>query len=222
MPENNSRLKAIVHDAKITCRDKLKEASEQEGGDKDAIIVLIDKAKKVFRKFDDAAIWLSPLPFDESTLLEQIILLNEAPADDLSALSPAVDKFLQAFDQVTVIIITRDFTVPETSVMNTRVLNAMRKVRLSIDAKIEWLQVNGHDPHQDSRFPEMEEEQQNLVRQYRKVLIKDEVQAQETDVTTISKFAEIFSIVDELGRFMILYKAYNDAIKKRIPEPEEV
>jgi len=218
MPETNSRLKAIVHDAKLACRDKLKEASETLDDGENQIVPLIDNVKMVFRKFDDAELWIKPLPFDEPLLLEQTINISEAPADDLNQLTETLDAFLKAFDEVTLTIATRGLADTETSFWNARVLNALRKTRVSIDAKIEWFIANGHDPHQEAGFPELADEQQELIKSYRKALIEDEVEAKKTDVIVIDKFGEVFSIVEELEKFIELYQAYNEVIKKRLPE----
>lgn len=218
MPETNSRLKAIVHDAKLACRDKLKEASEKLDNDK--VVILIDKVKAVFRKFDDAELWIKPLPFDESLLLEQTISISEAQDDDLAELTKAIDAFLKAFDEVTMTIATRGLTDTETSFWNARVLNALRKTRVSIDTRIEWFIANGHDPNEESGFPELADEQQKLIKAYRKALTEDKVEAKKTDVLVINKYEEVFTIVKELDKFITLYKSYNEVIKKRLPEED--
>jgi hypothetical protein len=223
MPETNSRLKAIVHDAKLTCRDKLKEASETLENGEEKIIPLIDDVKAVFRKFDDIAIWTKPLPFDEPHLLGQIILLNEAPADDLNELTTTLEAFLEAFEQVTIVVEVRDINPANdtTDPWNVRALNALRKTRVQIEAKKEWLQASGHDPSQVDGFEEEEQQLGRLLKIYRHALIKNEVQAHQTDIVLFNKFEEIFRIVEELDKFVLYHKAYTKSIRKRCPQPAE-
>lgn len=219
MPDPNMRLKAIIHDAKLACRYKLGQATENFSAEEEKLNTLREKIKLTFRRFDEPETWAEPIAFDEVYLLRQIIWLNSAPEDDLDAFSDAMDTFLTTFRELHTPRSRNIFAEGGTSTVNLLMLNQIRLTRQTIEPKVTGFKAGGLEPEQEENLDDANGSYQTLFTRYRDALVSNETSAKKTDVILFKRFDEAFSRSEEVEEFTELLREYNDNIEKRCPEP---
>ena len=220
MPDPNTRLKAIIHDAKLACRFKLSQMDSRFGAGHETLKDIRENVKSTFRPFDRPETWAEPIQYDELKLLRQIILLNEAPEDDLSAFSESMDAFLEAFHILEIPRTRNLFGEGGTSALNLLMLNQIRLTRQVIEPKIAAFKAAGMEPDEEQEIDEANERYQGLFEVYHQALVDNEVSTKKTDLNLFKIYHEAFVKVDAAVEFTPLLQEYNDTIESRCPKPE--
>lgn len=218
MPDNNTRLKAIIHDAKLACRFKISQAAQRFGATHLTLQTIEQDVKKVFRRFDQPEAWAEPIPFDELLLLRQIIQLNKAPEENLDAFAESMDIFLQAFRELEVSRSKNLFAAGGVSTINLLLLNQIRLTRQAIEPKIAAFRESEPEPEQEEALDKARRRYRELFTLYRDALSSNKVSAKKTDVNLFKVYHGAFESIAELEDFNELLEEYNDTIEERCPE----
>ncbi|MCB0557698.1 MAG: hypothetical protein H6573_06065 [Lewinellaceae bacterium] len=223
MSDSNFRLKAVVQDAKLTCRRKLDKLKLQFKEEKKHLASLSVESNAVFRKFDQPKLWENAIAYDELNLIQKTIQLSEAPEDDLEKFTEILNGLLDAFRALArPTARSRSLFSSEATSLNIQMMDALLENRRIIDEKIELFRSNGLEPHDEPGFTDLAAQQKNLIEQYQEALENNDVRTQSTDLRLIKElFGRAFSAIKEdtpILKFIEVYERYNQEIEKRCPQ----
>ena len=223
MSDSNFRLKAVVQDAKLTCRQKLSKLKLQFKDEKKHLASLSVDSNAVFRKFDQPKLWENPIEYDELELMQKIIQVSEAPEDDLEVFTQNLNGLLDAFQALArPQARSRSLFGSDATSLNVQMMDALLENRRIIDEKIELFRNNEQDPHDEPGFTDLAAQQKNLIEQYQEALENNEVRTQSTDLRLIKElFGRAFSAINldtPIPKFIEVYERYNQEIEKRCPQ----
>ena len=223
MSDSNFRLKAVVQDAKLTCRRKLSKLKLQFKDEKKHLASLSVDSNAVFRKFDQPKLWENPIEYDELELMQKIIQVSEAPEDDLEVFTQNLNGLLDAFQALArPQARSRSLFGSDATSLNVQMMDALLENRRIIDEKIELFRNNEQDPHDEPGFTDLAAQQKNLIEQYQEALENNEVRTQSTDLRLIKElFGRAFSAINldtPIRKFIEVYERYNQEIEKRCPQ----
>ena len=223
MSDSNFRLKAVVQDAKLTCRRKLSKLKLQFKDEKKHLASLSVDSNAVFRKFDQPKLWESPIEYDELELMQKIIQVSEAPEDDLEVFTQNLNGLLDALQALArPRARTRSLFGSDATSLNVQMMDALLENRRIIDEKIELFRNNEQDPHDEPGFTDLAAQQKNLIEQYQEALENNEVRTKSTDLRLIKElFGRAFSAINldtPIRKFIEVYERYNQEIEKRCPQ----
>ena len=223
MSDSNFRLKAVVQDAKLTCRQKLSKLKLQFKDEKKHLDSLSVDSNAVFRKFDQPKLWENPIEYDELELMQKIIQVSEAPEDDLEVFTQNLNGLLDAFQALArPQARSRSLFGSDATSLNVQMMDALLENRRIIDEKIELFRNNEQDPHDEPGFTDLAAQQKNLIEQYQEALENNEVRTKSTDLRLIKElFGRAFSAINldtPIRKFIEVYERYNQEIEKRCPQ----
>ena len=223
MSDSNFRLKAVVQDAKLTCRQKLSKLKLQFKDEKKHLASLSVDSNAVFRKFDQPKLWENPIEYDELELMQKIIQVSEAPEDDLEVFTQNLNGLLDALQALArPRARTRSLFGSDATSLNVQMMDALLENRRIIDEKIELFRNNEQDPHDEPGFTDLAAQQKNLIEQYQEALENNEVRTKSTDLRLIKElFGRAFSAINldtPIRKFIEVYERYNQEIEKRCPQ----
>ena len=223
MSDSNFRLKAVVQDAKLTCRRKLSKLKLQFKDEKKHLASLSVDSNAVFRKFDQPKLWENPIEYDELELMQKIIQVSEAPEDDLEVFTQNLNGLLDAFQALArPQARSRSLFGSDATSLNVQMMDALLENRRIIDEKIELFRNNEQDPHDEPGFTDLAAQQKNLIEQYQEALENNEVRTKSTDLRLIKElFGRAFSAINldtPIRKFIEVYERYNQEIEKRCPQ----
>ena len=223
MSDSNFRLKAVVQDAKLTCRQKLSKLKLQFKDEKKHLASLSVDSNAVFRKFDQPKLWENPIEYDELELMQKIIQVSEAPEDDLEVFTQNLNGLLDAFQALArPQARSRSLFGSDATSLNVQMMDALLENRRIIDEKIELFRNNEQDPHDEPGFTDLAAQQKNLIEQYQEALENNEVRTKSTDLRLIKElFGRAFSAINldtPIRKFIEVYERYNQEIEKRCPQ----
>lgn len=211
MPNDNATLKSLVAEAKDACRVKLDTLDKTDPG-----VIQADKdLQKTFEKFRIEGIWLQPIPYDESQLLQHILLirtLTDGSVEEFVAEAKELVQLLEGILKEPILWSSEN----NTSAWNLKMLDALRKFRSTVTRKKKSLADAGSDPMNVPGFAQLDEEFNTLIDEYRSKLKENAVQANQNDTGAVGNLEQLINLAATAAKFIQYFKLAIKFIKEKI------
>ncbi|HFA51142.1 MAG TPA: hypothetical protein ENJ95_19195 [Bacteroidetes bacterium] len=217
MKTDNERLKVILHDAKLICFSKFHLVQAKFGETNAEVAAIKKEMDGVIGHFDNPALWLSPIPFDEDKLTDFFIKIDGDDPADLPVFLLHMRSFIGYLDEKVLKKPLAEMEATDTSHFNAKVLDALTQVQRNTGGRKVFFKNNGTDVDAHPDFIPLQEEQRPVIAEYRRVLASNEVDAVESDVLIFKRIGEAIQQAVVLAKFFALYKKFTTTMKNKLP-----
>lgn len=222
MTTDNERFKTILHDARLICLNKLQQVQAQFGKEHTEVAALESEMNAVIGHFDNPALWLNPIPFDEMEITTYITQVDATNPGDLPSFKENVRNFIAYLNDQVLKAPISSMESNNTSDFNLKVLDALTQCQRNIGGRKVFFKNQGTDLDNDPAFQEKQNEQRPAMDRYREALKTNEVQSVESDWIIFNRISEAIRQATVLVQFFAIYDLLTKTIKSKLPPEKEV
>lgn len=210
MPNDNATLKTLIMEARDACRLKTDTLNRTDP----AVARVIEDLHRTFDKFKADGIWVHPIPYDEPKLLQHILFIRTLTDGDTSDFIREAEELISFLEEILKEPV-QWLAQAGTSDWNLKMLEALRKIRGAVTRKKKSLAEAGEDPMEKPGFPEMDEEFNTLIDDYRAKLKENEVQANENDIKSVGLMEQLLNSAGTAAKFIQYFKLLIKFLKEK-------
>lgn len=216
MSNGNEELILFLKDAHQACQSKLEALEGQnEAVDQAELERTKSEVKALFEGFSQQSLWVHPVEYEKSKLLQSIVEIKMAPEQE-----PL--NFLEKVAQLVGYL--RDSVLPsakafleraDTAEWNLKMLDELLRIRRSLrEAKHRFAEA-GDNLDEDEEFVEIEEQFTALLAIYRALLRDNKLIASEDDIRLVQLINGLLKSVGTVPDFKNAYRALNDFVAEK-------
>ncbi|MBL7794816.1 MAG: hypothetical protein JNK77_20940 [Saprospiraceae bacterium] len=218
MTTDNERFKVILHDARLISLSKFQMVEAKFGATNADLIALSKEIDTSVGLFNDPAVWVSPIPFEEEEITTYLVKIDASDPNDLPQylklmrdfLAYLKNKVLKASSDVRKSVSISDF--------NLKVLDALNIAQRNVVGRKQFFKNKGIDLDAKPQFITLQKAQSETLSAYRSVLNNNQVQSTELDVMLFKRIGEGIKQATQVQPFMNFYGMLTTSMKSKIPQ----
>lgn len=218
MTTDNERFKVILHDARLISLSKFQMVEAKFGATNADLIALGKEIDTSVGLFNDPAVWVSPIPFEEEEITTYLVKIDASDPNDLPQylklmrdfLAYLKNKVLKASSDVRKSVSISDF--------NLKVLDALNVAQRNVVGRKQFFKNKGIDLDAKPQFITLQKAQSETLSAYRSVLNNNQVQSTELDVMLFKRIGEGIKQATQVQPFMNFYGMLTTSMKSKIPQ----
>lgn len=218
MTTDNERFKVILHDARLISLSKFQMVEAKFGATNADLIALGKEIDTSVGLFNDPAVWVSPIPFEEEKITQYMIEIDAADPGDLNKFLKLMRDFMAYLKDEVLKASRIERKSVSVSDFNQKVLNAIRIAHQNIDGRKAFFKNRGIDLSTNPQFITLQKDQQETWATYRNALVNNIVQSKETDVLIFKTIGGSIKQSTQVANFLNYYAKLTETMKKKIPQ----
>lgn len=217
MKTDNERFKVILTDAKLICLSKYNLVEAKFGADNAEVAAIKTEMDATVGHFDNPALWLSPIPFDEDAITGFVVKIDQCDPADLTTFLTDLRSFIKYLQDTVLKAPIAAMESTDITDFNLKVLDELLQAQRNIGGRKAFFKNNGTDLDAHPPFITLQDEQRPVLEEYRRVLKANEVTATESDVLIFKRIAAAIQQSTVLEKFLLVYAMLTSTMKAKIP-----
>lgn len=221
MKIDNERFKVILTDAKLICLSKYNLVEAKFGADHADVAAIKTEMDTTTGHFDNPALWLSPIPFDEDAITGFIVKIDQCDPSDLPLFLTELRGFIKYLQNTVLKAPIAAMETTDINDFNLKVLDELLQAQRNVGGRKAYFKNQGTDLDNHPPFVVLQDEQRPILEEYRRVLRTNEVQSTESDVLIFKRIAAAIHQSTILAKFLLVYAMLTSTMKAKLPaEPK--
>ncbi len=217
MPQNE-KLKRILYHSRRVCLVKMDAVEKAQTTQRTDVQQLQADYQKLFGHFFNPKLWEQAISFDAGKIAEKVLKVDSCDPTDLTTYLQHSRQLLAFLKNDLLASALQRIATTQTSMWNTRMLNALRITLQQEDERVVFFNNQGADLDNNSSYQELSTEQQLVVAAFRELLTTNAIESSQAKVNHMKTRGDMIASSTEVSIFLRLYKKLNAFIKAQIKE----
>lgn len=218
MTTDNERFKVILHDARLISLSKFQMVEAKFGATNADLIALGKEIDTSVGLFNDPAVWVSPIPFEEDQITTFMIEIDQCDPNDLPNFLKLMRSFLTYLKDKVMKASREERRTNAITDFNLKVLDSLLIAQRNITGRKTFFKNQGVDLDTNSQFVPLQQAQIPVLAAYRSALNNNQVQSTESDVLIFKRIGEGIKQSTVLSKFLSFYGMLTNTMKSKLPQ----